>query len=172
MDEKKQIERSTADAFIKFHNSEYATSYRIVEHSDNPDIRCQDGERNSLSLEIMMTEDRPGDIQAVLGRSDARSLEALKAHNKAGNAGEASAFEWASCLKDDVLSMVVIRVQRKLKNDYGPNVALVIWDVSGGDWNWDMVANKFRRLLDLTRNPFDRGIWIMSLRRDRIFRMV
>jgi len=49
------------------------TTYKIVDHSDAPDIRCVDSDGNKLNLEITMTEDQPGDIQALLGRSDHRN---------------------------------------------------------------------------------------------------
>ena len=80
MNEKEAIEKATADAFIELYNSETGSSFSIIEYSDAPDIRCQDPEKNKFNFEITLTEDRPKDIQANLGRSDQRSLDALKKH--------------------------------------------------------------------------------------------
>jgi len=65
MDEKKAIERCTADAFLEYYNNKFGASYQIVEHSDNPDIRSQDCNGNKLNIEVTMTEDRAGDIPAI-----------------------------------------------------------------------------------------------------------
>jgi len=171
LNEKEAIERATADAFIKLYNSEMGTSFSIVEYSDAPDIRCKDPEGNPLNFEITLTEDRPRDIQAALGRSDHKNLEALKKHLKDVEEGKASIFDSVSRLKDNVTDMILSRIQKKLAKDYGSNTALVIRDVSGVGWNWDLVTNKIVDLLDSKRNPYDKGIWIISHSKDRIFRI-
>jgi hypothetical protein len=71
LNEKKEIVKATAEAFIKLYNDEKCATLKVVEHSEAPDIHCIDSEGNKLGLEITMTEDCPGDIQAILGRSDA-----------------------------------------------------------------------------------------------------
>ncbi len=88
MNEKEAIEKATADAFIKLYNLEMATSYSIAEHSDFPDIRCKDKDGNKFNFEITLTEDRPKDIQAALGRSEHRSVESLKKHLAEVKAGK------------------------------------------------------------------------------------
>ncbi len=169
LDEKKAIEKGTAEGFLKLYNQKMNTSYKIIEHSDAPDIRCEDTVGNRMNLEVMMTEDRPGDIQAALGRSDQRSVEALKSHLAEVRAGRASIFEQVGCLEGNVSAMLVRRIQSKVQKDYGPNTALVIRDISGGNWDWNSVVDDITARLDLSRNPYDKGIWIISNSKDRIF---
>ncbi len=172
MTEKEAIEKATADAFIELYNSEMGTSYSIVEYSDSPDIRCKDKDGNQFNFEITLTEDRPKDIQAALGRSDHRSVKSLKKHLAEVKAGRANPLERASCLQGNVTDMIVSRIQPKLNKDYGPNVALVIRDSSPLDWAWDVVTDQIADMLNLKRNPFDKGIWLISYSKDRIFRLL
>jgi hypothetical protein len=126
LSEKKDIEKATAEGFIKLYNAKMRTTYRIIDHSDSPDTLCVNSDGNKLNLEITMTEDRPGDIKALLGRSDHRNIEALKAHRAKVEAGKASSLELISCLQGNLISMLVRRIQAKLNNDYGKNTALVV----------------------------------------------
>ena len=172
MNEKEAIEKATADAFIELYNSEMETSFTIVEYSDAPDIRCKDKDGNIFNFEITLTEDRPKDIQAALGRSDHRSAESLKKHLEEVKAGKANPLERASCLQGNVTAMIVSRIQPKLNKDYGSNVALLIRDSSPLDWAWDVVTDQLIDMLNLKRNPFDKGIWLISYSKDRIFRLL
>lgn len=172
MTEKEAIELATAEQFIKLYNSQMGTSFSIVKHSDTPDFHCQDKKGTELKLEITLTRDRPGDIQALLGRSDARSPEAMKRHNEAVKRGEASIFETVSCLQDNVSQMAKNRIQPKLDKDYGSNTALVVRDVSPLGWNWETVLDDLVSSLDLRNNPFDKGIWLIAFSSNRIFRIV
>jgi hypothetical protein len=70
------------------------------------------------------------------------------------------------------MDMIVSRIQEKLNKDYGQNVALVVRDTSPLDWEWDRVLDQIRSKLNLSRNPFDKGIWIISYSKDRIFRVL
>ena len=99
MNEKEAIEKATANAFIKLYNSEMGTSFTIVEYSDAPDIRCKDQDGNIFNFEITLTEDRPKDIQAALGRSDHRSVDNLRKHREEVKAGKANPLERVSCLQ-------------------------------------------------------------------------
>ena len=170
--EKDAIELETAEQFIKLYNSQMCTSFKIVEHADAPDFHCRDKEDNELKIEITLTEDRTGDIQSLLGRSEARSPEALKRHLEAVERGEESIFDWSSCLQGNVSQMAQNRIQPKLYKDYGSNTALVVRDVSPLGWNWEDVIEDLAKSLDLTNNPFDKGIWLISLSRNKIFRVV
>ena len=170
--EKEAIELVTTEQFIKLYNSQMGTSFRIVEHSDAPDFHCQDKEGNELNIEITLTEDRTGDIQSLLGRSEARSPEALKRHLEAVERGEESIFDSVSCLQDNVSQMAQNRIQPKLYMDYGPNTALVVRDVSPVGWNWEDAIEDLASSLDLRNNPFDKGIWLISLSSNQIFRVV
>lgn len=172
MNEKAAIEKSTADAFVGLYNGEMGTSFSIIEYSDAPDIRCKDPKGNKFNFEITLTEDRPKDIQASLGRSSHRSLEATRQHLADVRAGKANPLERLSCLQGNVTEMIVERIRPKLQKDYGSNVALVIRDSSPVCWDWDLVADEIKSMLDLNRNPFAKGIWIISFRKDKIFRVV
>lgn len=172
MTEKEAIEKATAEAFITIYNSELGESFSIVEYSDAPDIRCRDANGNSLNLEITMTEDCPRDIQAALGRSDHRSLERLRERLGDMEDDEKNPFGSASLLQGNVTGMIVGRIQSKLCKDYGFDTALVIKDSSPLDWDWNLVADQIVSLLDLKRNPFDKGIWIISDSKDKIFRLL
>jgi len=170
--EKEAIEKATADAFIELYNSEMGTSFCIIEYSDAPDIRCKDSEGDILNFEITLTEDRLKDIQATLGRSDHRSIESLKKHLADVREGKASPLAWVSCLQGNVRAMIISRIQSKLKNNYGSNTALVIRDTSPVCWDWDLVVDDIKSALNLERNPFDKGIWILTFTKDRIFRLL
>ena len=172
MNEIEAIEKATADAFLGLYNHEMGTSFSIVEYSDAPDIRCKDTKGNTFNFEVTLTEDRPKDIQAALGRSKHRSIEALRQHLDEVRAGKANPLERASYLQGKVTDMIISRILPKLQKDYGSNVALVIRDSSPVCWDWDLVVDQIRNMLNLSRNPFDRGIWIISFRKDRIFRLV
>lgn len=171
--EKELIERNTADGFLKLYNAKMNSSYEIIEHSDAPDFLCRDKDGEELKLEITLTEDQPGDIQALLSRSEKRSAEELERHLEAHERGEESIFEsGVSCLNDNVSQMVALRIQPKLSKDYGTNAALVVRDSSPLDWDWNLVADQVNIMLNLKRNPFDKGIWIISYSKDKIFKIL
>ena len=118
-----------------------------------------------------MTEDRYGDIPALLSPSDTKSLDALKRHLDAVERGEESIFQSVSS-SDSICEVAAGRIRPKLKKDYGPNTALVLLDMSGVPWDWSFETQRLRSLLDLRRNPYDKGIWIVLLVGKRIFRIV
>jgi hypothetical protein len=167
--EKHAIERETAAGFLILYNQRFATDFVIVEMTDAPDARCADSHGNTMNLEITTTEDRPGDIKALLGRSNSRSPEALSAHVERVARGEE--LPQVSCLTDEVSDHLVERLDRKLKKDYGPDIALVVRDSSGLNWDWDVAMPVICRRLDLTKNPFSRGIWLLSRTKDRLFQI-
>ena len=172
MTEKEQIERATAEGFIPLYNKEMNASYMIAEYSDAPDVRCVDAQGNKLNLELTLTEDRPGDIQARLGRSNDRGLEALRAHVEKVKAGKADALERVSSLNGNITEVVLTRIQAKMNKRYGLNSALVVRDTSGVDWDWSLVIQDLCNHLKHIPNPFDKGIWILSCSKDRIFHVV
>ena len=168
--EKQLIERYTASTFLRLYNQKQGFSYEIIQHSDAPDFLCRDKEGSHLKLEVTMTEDRSGDIPSLLGRSDARSPEALKHHLKAVDRGEESIFASVSS-SDSICRMAASRIQPKLSKDYGPDTALVVRDTSPLEWDWSHEIECLTSLLDLSRNPYDRGIWIVQCSSERIFRV-
>ncbi|MEC9493048.1 hypothetical protein [Flexistipes sp.] len=173
MNEKEAIEKATADAFIELYNREMRTSFSITEYSDAPDIRCKDLKGNIFNFEITLTEDRKKDIAASLGRSNHRSFEALRKHLDEVKAGKANPLDRVSCLQGNVTKMIVGRIRKKLEKDYGSNVGLVICDTSPVCWDWELVVDDIRRrILSSRKNPFDKGIWIMSFRKDKIYRII
>lgn len=167
--EKQAIEKGTAEGFLALYNQLLGTDFKIVEMADTPDARCADSHGNTLNVEITTTEDRPGDIKALLGRSNSRTLETLRAHvDRVARGEEPPQF---SSLSDEVSDHLVERVRNKMKNDYGPNAALVVRDSSGVDWDWDEVIPSIRSRLDVMKNPFSRGIWLLSRVKDRLFQV-
>lgn len=169
MSERHVIERGTAEGFLTLYNRLFETDFKIVEMADAPDARCADSRGNTLNVEVTTTEDRPGDIKALRGRSDSRSLEALRAHvERVARGEEPPQF---SSLSDEVSDTLVERLESKLKNDYGPNAALVVRDTSGVDWDWDFVIPTIRSRLNLAKNPFSCGIWVLSRVKDRLFQI-
>lgn len=174
MTEKEDIELETAEKFIELYNSQMGTSFSIVKHSDAPDFYCQDKESTKLKFDVTLTEDRPGHIAALLGRSDAiPTTEELRRHNEAVKRGEASIFETVSCLQDNVFQMAKNTIQCKIdKMRYGSNTALVVRDTSGLPWSWETVLVDLASSLDLRNNPFDKGIWLIAFSSNKIFRIV
>ena len=158
MDEKRAIERATAEAFLALYNREYGTAFRIIQHGDAPDIVASGDNGCRIQLEIVLTEDRAGDIQAALGRSNARSVDALP--------------KLGSSLTDNVADSLIERLQGKMMKRYGTNTALVICDTSGVGWDWDLVSDELKIKLTHLKNPFDQGIWIVNGTKDRVFQIL
>jgi len=172
MNEKEAIEKATADAFIDLYNREMGASFSIAEYSDAPDIRCRDNKGNIFNFEITLTEDSEKDIAAALGRSGHRSIEALRENLDEVKAEKANPLEKVSCLQGNVTEMIVGRILPKLKKDYGSNAGLVIRDTSPVCWDWKLVIDNIRQILTPQRNPFDKGIWLISFRKDKIYRII
>jgi len=169
MNEKEAIERATAEGFLALYNEVFNETYRIVDHADAPDMRCENSCNEMLCLEITLTEDRQNDITALLGRSDHRSLNALR-KSRDPNSPDTT-FPLGSSLSDNVSVMLASRVSAKLSKDYGTRVALVVRDTSGVDWSWETVLDQVRADLDLSRNPFDMGIWLVNRRMNKLYRI-
>jgi hypothetical protein len=121
MNKKEQIEKSTAEKFLLLYNQQFGTSFRIYKLSDSPDILCQDVNGNKLNLEITLTEDRDGDIKALLGKSNHRDLKYVKTHGMCPD----------SSLYGNVYNQLCGRIKDKMKKDYGSQVALVVRSTSG-----------------------------------------
>jgi len=152
MNTKKQIEKSTAEEFLRLYNQKFGSSFRIDKLSDNPDVLCQDADGNKLNLEITLTEDRDGDIKALLGKSNHRDLKYVKEYGMGP----------ASSLYGNVYDQLRKTIEKKMKNDYGSRVALVIRSTSGVEWNWEWFEEDLKEQFKETKNPFDMGIWILD----------
>ena len=70
--EKELIERAWVEAFIRTHNQQFGSTYRVKEFGDAPDAVLIDNNGNELMVEVTMIEDRSGDTNTALGRSDRR----------------------------------------------------------------------------------------------------
>lgn len=172
LSEKQQIEAATAEGFLHLYNSQAGTTFRVVQLGDSPDVVCEDAAGRRLNLEITLTDDRPRDIQAALGRSDHRSFEALRQHLQDVRQGKANPLDRTSALSGNVAASVISRLQAKLNNRYGPDTALVIRDSSGVDWDWDLEVPRIRAAVASQPNPFSEGVWILNRPKDRLFRVL
>jgi hypothetical protein len=169
-DEKRSIERSTAEGFLRLYNNEEKTDFSIVDHGDSPDILCKNSDGENLGLEITLTQDRDMDIAALLGRSNHRSLETLREHNRKVDKGEE--YPKASCLQGNVFDQLMKTIEAKLLKDYGANVALVVRDSSPVDWDWESIIDRLSEELGQKRNPFDKGIWLLNFDQTNFRRIV
>ena len=175
MDEKKCIEKATADAFLSYYNRQKGTSFRVEEYSDAPDVRACDEQEEVLQIDVVQTKDRSDDIKVALGRSESRSLESLRQQVQGARTGKAVPHDLASKLSGNVTDSLKERFRDKLKMRYGRNTALVIRDTSGVDWDWDLVQS-FEEIIEavlmelkLGENPYDRGIWLSAVPRIAFF---
>jgi len=169
MNEKEKIEKSTAEGFLTLFNSHFGATFSIYKLCDAPDVKCQNSEGEELNLEVTLTEDRSKDIQASLGRSNHRSVEALEEHNK--KVAEGKEQPLFSSLSGNVLEQAASRINEKLIKRYGSNTALVVRDTSGVDWEWDSVIEDLKNKLNLENNPFDKGIWILNLAKTKLYQV-
>ncbi|MGE4298304.1 MAG: hypothetical protein AB7E47_09780 [Desulfovibrionaceae bacterium] len=155
-DEKRNIERTSAEAFIILYNNIKGTDYLIEAHSDNPDFVCRSINGDILRFDVTLTEDADRDIQACLGRSDHRGVEATRRRLKEGR-------YQASCLSGNVLAQLSNAIQKKRYKDYGRNCALLVRAVPGVPWDWELVLDEdFRNRISPFAAPYSKGIWLLS----------
>lgn len=170
MNEKQRIEQASAEGFLLLYNRRYCADYRIVELGDAPDVRCQSSSGEELNLEITLTEDRPRDIQASLGRSNHKSVEALAEHNK--KVAEGKEKPQFSSLSENVLAQAADRINEKLVKSYGPNTALVVRDTSVLDWDWDSAIEELKGKTKSKKSPFTKGIWILNYAKTQLYQVI
>lgn len=169
MNEKQSIEQATAIGFLAVYNRCEGTDFQVIELGDAPDIICADSKGSKMSLEITLTEDRYGDIQDSLGRSNQRSVENLTAHLAQVKSGKED-LRFGSL--GNALSKAAVQIGKKLLNRYGANTALVVRDTSGVDWDWDCGIDELRNRINILKNPFDKGIWIINNTKTKIYRVI
>lgn len=160
--EKRPIELALGRSFLIEYNRVHKTTYQVVCPADAPDIRCADSTGDELNIEITRSDDREGDIQAALGRSESRSVDIAKAPLEKGRQGRANVFSMVSNFETDVVPRVAECIRKKLYKDYGTNVALVVYHKTGCHWDWDRAVCQLRERIDLSANPYDKGIWILD----------
>jgi hypothetical protein len=169
--ETQAIERATAEGFLAHYNEREATDYRVVAVAgpgESPDVKCVSSGGDELWLEITITEDNPGDAQALLGRSDHKSLDALRDLLDKVKTGRAKMP--INRLDGNVLQILIERLRRKFEKRYGPNVALVVRE-AGGPWDWEHVLPVVRDTFSDSTIPFDRGVWLLSHAKDHLTRV-
>lgn len=172
MNEKERIEKATAEGFLQLYNRHlnYRARFEIAELSDAPDIRCNDSDGNELNIEVTLTQDRDKDIQALLGRSEHKNINALQEHDQ--RVTEEKEKPIFSSLSGNVCDNAAAKINEKLLKRYGPNTALVVRDSSGCDWEWDEVTDELKGKLELDENPFEKGIWILNFSRSKLYQIV
>jgi hypothetical protein len=169
--EKQKIELATAEKFFSIYNTEHNSRYAITRIAGNrevPDVLAKDENGNQFNLEVTLTEDRPDDIRALLGRGDDRSLETLKRHLEAVRKGLEQPR--ITSLRSNALPNLLQRIDKKLSKCYGSNTALVVRDTSPL-WDWDQVLPDIKNHLKSKSNPFDLGIWLLITTRNQLFRI-
>jgi len=152
---KEAIEIFTAQGFLDLYNNKHGTNFEIKEQRDAPDIHCRNSDGKDLFLEITLTQDYEGDAPVMLGQKTERIPHKF------------------TSMKDEVVENLKAALYEKLKKDYGNSVALVIRDISGVDWDWNLELpsiNYWLRSLPL-KNPYDMGIWIINNDKTKIYRI-
>lgn len=160
MNEKQKIELAAAKGFLALYNAVHSTSFSIEALSDSPDVICIDDDGDRFGLEITLTEDLPGDIQAAIGRSDHLNIENFDVAVP------------ASHLQGNVSESLLQRLRAKLQKRYGFGTALVIRNASGVDWDWETQLGEMRRAVQDQENHFDRGIWLINRQMDALYRVL
>lgn len=172
LSEKQQIELATAERFLEHYNELYGThlaGHHLANDGEVPDVLAHDSKGFNLGIEVTITEDRPKDIAAALGRSDHKSGEALQAHLARVHAGQEEIR--FNTLTGNVIDTLIQRIRVKLLKRYGPNTALVVRDISPTPWLWDHInASILARLKDMSIT-FDRGIWLVNRDRTSVFNL-
>ena len=156
--EKQLIEKATAEAFLSFYNQKNGSCFVVKHVADDgevPDVFAVDVNGDALGIEVTLTEDYPGDVAQALGRRSSIATRQKSDH----------------VISRDgvVIDILLDRIQRKLYKDYGNNVALVVRE-TGVIWDWDEESlSRVGRLLSSARVPFDRGIWLISSCKSRLY---
>jgi hypothetical protein len=149
LNEKQAIEKATAEKFLSMYNEHFKSNFRIEKLFDSPDVICRDlNTGETLGLEITLLEDVLGDVGWALGR--------LKLPQPTSGL-PARSFDL------DTLPRLIHSIIKKRHKDYGSNVALVIRQVSRVPWDFEFELDKIRSMIKLLKNPYDKGIWILSI---------
>ncbi len=173
--EKQRIERATAELFLVGYNARTHGTYVVERVADAPDVICRDATGALLQLEIVLLEDRPGDIKELLRKPDGRELERFLADMERVRRGGISVFDTIGSFgqgRDGGPGTVDTNLRQMLRSkilkDYGREVALVLRQTSPIPWDWDVVLDLKREVESLLQerrlkqHPFDRGIWIVA----------
>jgi len=166
--ETQAIERATAEGFLALYNESLGVDYRVVRVAgpgESPDVECVNSAGSVLWLEVTMTEDNPGDIPALLGRSNHKSVDALRDLLRRVKMGTVKMP--VNRIDENVKEVLIQRLQRKFQKRYGANVALVVRETSL-PWDWELILPDVRTAFRCSSIPFDRGVWLLSCGKDRL----
>lgn len=166
--ETQAIERATAERFLALYNESLGVDYSVVRVAgpgESPDVECVNSEGSVLWLEVTMTEDNRGDIPALLGRSNLKSVDALRDLLQRVKLGTAKMP--VNIIDENVKAVLIQRLQRKFQKRYGTNVALVVRETSI-PWDWELILPDVRTAFRCNSIPFDRGVWLLSSGKDRL----
>lgn len=182
---KEDVERGAAEMFLPFYNAKTGRAYRIVSQRApaKPDVRCEDASGAVLNLEVTMLQDkgydkrlgRKGDAAVYMGRSNERDWRVKLAELERVKRGETPILDTVTS-GVEILHNALERLRDKVqKQGYGTGVALLLLSTSGIDWDWDRLLGQVRQELptllselNLTRHPFDKGIWIVAREAERV----
>jgi len=149
---KQQIEKATAEIFLKLFNNHFKTVYQITSLSDSPDIKCIDKNTNlTLNLEITLLEDINGEIGYLLGKGKKPFISP--------NTGLP-----CTSFSDDSIPKLEKRLDEKGDVNYGQRTALVIRQTSplwfAEDWASHRSKMDNKTINNLKLN-YEAGVWII-----------
>lgn len=151
MNEKKRIEKITAELFLELYNPRFGTAFEIEKLGETPDVNCIDSKNGDLlELEISLLENLSGEVQHILGRGP-------KPTSPTTGTTVVSFF-------NDTADKLRSSLKKKLLSSYDPNTALVLRQVSiiWEPKDWELVADVFRKeVLSGKEVNFGSGVWII-----------
>ena len=158
--DKETLEVANATMFLELFNGAHGTQFSIIKHGDAPDFECADeSSGDSFALEMTMTQDRELDIAARSGRSESRSVRALREQLEAVREGKATALEGVDT-PENWNEQLARCLEAKAAKDYGKNVALAIRDVS--PMRWDVDHARIAEVCRRAAPRFGRGLWLFN----------
>jgi hypothetical protein len=154
--EKQAIAKRTVEKFLCLYNGLFGCNFMVEELDESPDVTCKDSNTGEkLALEVACLEDVRGDTGYVLGRL-------AKPETKSGLPARRFSF--------DTLPQLINQIMKTSRKDYDSNVALIIMQISGIPWDLENELDEIQSKVVLRNNPFNKGIWILSIEGD-IFRI-
>lgn len=151
--DKKAVEKKAALIFIELMQNDSGRSLSFVQAQDVPDILCKDNRTGEIiGLEITLLEDIEGQIPYFLTKQPPPTSPTTGLVN-------VSSFP-------DVVEILRLRLEEKVKNDYGIKTALIlvqtspVWDVRV--WRSSDLDQQWMALLALAKERFSFGVWIIT----------
>lgn len=156
-----KIEHATAAGFLQLYNQEKGTDFEISHHlsldNKTPDFKCRNSSNQVLFLEVTLTQDRPDDIPALLGRKQHLSVEYSRTRP-------------ARSINEAKYSLIETIRKKSFKN-YGENTYLLIRDTSPVDWSWEYeIADIEKEIKDIPLF-FNKDIWMLNFFKTKIYKI-